>query len=58
MATFKMVLERIDTIIKQAEVTVEAAPADEARQQIVYDLGMNPGAYDGGRDNNKGGEPG
>jgi hypothetical protein len=41
MATFKVVLERTDTITKQAEITVEAASAEEARQQIAYDLGVD-----------------
>jgi hypothetical protein len=35
MATFKVILERIDTITKQAEITVEAASADEAQRQIA-----------------------
>jgi hypothetical protein len=46
MARFKVVLERTDTIIKQADITVEAASAEEARQQIAYDLDVDPGAYD------------
>jgi hypothetical protein len=46
MARFKAVLERTDTITKQAEITVEAASVEEARQQIAYDLETDPGAYD------------
>jgi hypothetical protein len=46
MATFKVVLERTDTITKQAEIVVEATTADEAKQQIVNDLEVDPGAYD------------
>jgi hypothetical protein len=46
MATFKVVLERTDTITKYAEITVEAATADEARQQIANDLDVDLGAYD------------
>ena len=46
MAKFQVILERIDTTIKQAEVAVEAANAEEARQQITSDLEVDPGAYD------------
>jgi hypothetical protein len=46
MAKFKVVLERIDTITKQAEIVVEANSAAEALQQIAYDLDSDPGAYD------------
>jgi len=46
MAKFKLVLERIDTITKQAEIMVEANSAAEALQQIAYDLNSDPGAYD------------
>jgi hypothetical protein len=46
MAKFKVILERIDTLTKYAEITVEAATADEARQQIANDLDVDPGAYD------------
>jgi hypothetical protein len=45
MAKFKVVLERIDTITKQAEITVEANSAAEALQQIAYDLDSDPGAH-------------
>jgi len=34
MAKFEVVLERTDTIIKQAEMMVEASTAEEARQII------------------------
>jgi hypothetical protein len=46
MATFKVVLERTDTITKQAEIMVEANSTAEALQQIAYDLDSDPGAYD------------
>jgi hypothetical protein len=46
MAKFKVVLERTDTITKQAEITVEAATMVEAKQQILNDLEVDPGAYD------------
>ena len=46
MAKLKVVLERIDTIAKQAEIMVEANSAAEALQQITYDLDSDPGAYD------------
>ena len=46
MAKFKLILERIETITKQAEIVVEASSAGEARQQIAYDLEVDPGAYD------------
>jgi hypothetical protein len=46
MATFKVVFETTDTITKQAEIMVEAANENEARQQIANDLEVDPGAYD------------
>ena len=46
MAKFKVILERIDTITKQAEIVVEAANETEARQQIANALEVDPGAYD------------
>ena len=46
MAKFKVVLERTDTITKQAEIIVEAATMVEAKQQILNDLEVDPGAYD------------
>ena len=46
MATFKVVLERTDTITKRAEIVVEAANESEARQQIANDLEADLGAYD------------
>jgi hypothetical protein len=46
MAKFEVVLERTDTITKQAVIVVEAASPTEARQQIAYDLDMDSGAYD------------
>jgi hypothetical protein len=46
MAKFKVVLERTDTITKQAEIVIEANSAVEALQQIAYDLDSDPGAYD------------
>jgi hypothetical protein len=46
MVKFKVILERIDTITKQAEIMIEANLAAEALQQIAYDLNSDPGAYD------------
>lgn len=46
MAKFKIVLERTDTIIKQAELVVEASTPEEARQVIVADLDVDAGSYD------------
>ena len=46
MAKFKVVLERTDTIIKQAELMVEASTPEEARQVIVADLEVDAGSYD------------
>ena len=45
MAKFKVVLERTDTIPKQAVIVVEAGSSAEARQQIAYDLNVDAGAY-------------
>ena len=41
-----MVLERTDTITQQAVIIVQASSVEEARQQIAYDLQIDPGAYD------------
>jgi hypothetical protein len=46
MAMFKVVLERTDTLTKLAEITVEAASADEAQRQIQHNLEVDPDAYD------------
>jgi hypothetical protein len=46
MAKFKVVLERTDTIIKQAEMMVEAETAEQAQQKILADLDIDPGSYD------------
>ncbi len=46
MAKFKVVLERTDTITRQAEMMVEAGSPDEARQIILADLEIDPGSYD------------
>ncbi len=46
MPRFKVVLERTDTITKQAEMMVEASSPEEARQTILADLEIDPGAYD------------
>jgi hypothetical protein len=46
MAKFLVVLERTDTITKQAEMVVEAASPEEARQTILADLEVDPGSYD------------
>jgi hypothetical protein len=46
MAKFKVVLERIETVVKQAQITVHATSAEEARHQILADLEVDQGAYD------------
>jgi hypothetical protein len=46
MAKFKVVLERTETIIRQAEMMVEAKSPEEAKQIILGDLDVDPGAYD------------
>ena len=46
MAKFNVIIERVETIVKQAQIKVEAASADEARQQILADLEVDEGAYD------------
>lgn len=43
MAKFKVVLERTDTITKQAELMVEASTPEEARRIIVADLEVDAG---------------
>jgi hypothetical protein len=46
MAKFKVVLERTDTITKQAEMMVEAGSPEAARQTILADLEVDSGSYD------------
>ena len=46
MAKFKVIIERVETIVKQAQIPVEARTADEARRQILADLEVDEGAYD------------
>ena len=46
MTKFKVVLQRTDTITKQAEMLVEASSPEEARQTILADLEIDPGSYD------------
>ena len=46
MTKFKVVLERTDTITKQAEMLVEASSPEDARQTILADLEIDPGSYD------------
>jgi hypothetical protein len=46
MARFMVVLERTDTITKQAEIMVEAESAEQARKFILADLNVDPGCYD------------
>jgi hypothetical protein len=43
-AKLKVVLERTDTIINQAELILEASTADEAWQIILNDLEVNAGS--------------
>jgi hypothetical protein len=42
----KVVLARTDTVTKQAEIMVEAASAEQARQFILADLEVDAGSYD------------
>jgi hypothetical protein len=46
MAKFKVILERVETIIKQCAVLVEATTAEAARQIVLADLDVDPGSYD------------
>jgi hypothetical protein len=46
MAKFKIMLERVETIIKQGAVMVEAGSAEEARRISFANLEMNLGSYD------------
>jgi hypothetical protein len=46
MAKFKVILERTDTVTKQAEIMVEAGSAEQARQFILADLAVDEGSYD------------
>ncbi|HEY7748395.1 MAG TPA: hypothetical protein VH933_06940 [Aestuariivirgaceae bacterium] len=46
MAKFKVVLERTDMVTKHAEILVEAASAEQARQFILADLRVDAGSYD------------
>jgi hypothetical protein len=46
MAKFKVVLERTDTVTKQAEVMIEANSAEQARKFILADLNVDAGSYD------------
>ena len=46
MAKFKIIVERTDTVTKQAEIMVEAESAEQARQFILADLAVDEGSYD------------
>ena len=46
MAKFKIILERTDTVTKQAELMVEATSAEQAHNFILADLGVDAGSYD------------
>jgi hypothetical protein len=46
MAKFKVILERTDTVTKQAEIMVEAESAEQARQFILADLAVDEGSYE------------
>ena len=46
MAKFKVILERTDTVTKQAEIMVEAESAEQAREFILADLAVDEGSYD------------
>jgi hypothetical protein len=41
-----VVLERTDTVTKQAEIMGEAESAEQARKFILADLSVDPGCYD------------
>jgi hypothetical protein len=40
MAKFKVIIERVETIVKQAQIIVHATSADEARHQIHGSFGQ------------------
>jgi len=46
MATFKVILERVETITKKGTVMVEASTAEEAREIILADPDVDLGSYD------------
>jgi len=46
MATFKVIIERVETIVKQTQIIVHATSVDEARHRILTDLEVDEGAYD------------
>jgi hypothetical protein len=46
MAKYKVILERVETIIQQGAVMVEAGSAEEARRIILADLAVDEGSYD------------
>jgi hypothetical protein len=46
MAKFTVILERTDTVTKQAEIMVEADSVEQARRFIFADLRIDPGCYD------------
>jgi hypothetical protein len=62
---FKVILEKVETIINQGTVMVEALTVEEARQIILADRDVDPGSYDdhfepvesGTGDNGSSGEP-
>jgi hypothetical protein len=46
MAKFMVVLERTDTVTKQAEIMIEAESAEQVRKFILADLQVDLGCYD------------
>jgi hypothetical protein len=46
MPKFKVMLQRVDTITRQAVLMVEAANAEEARSRILANLQIDEGSYD------------
>jgi hypothetical protein len=46
MPKFKVILERVDTVTKQAVVMVEAESAEEARHRILARIQADEGYYD------------
>lgn len=46
MPKFKVMLERVDTITRQAVMMIEAANVEEARNRILANLQNDAGCYD------------
>lgn len=46
MPRFKVMLERVDTITRQAVVTIEAPSVEEARSRVLANIQNDETAYD------------